>query len=825
MNSSGDSSSNHRSSSSRRINIRSSTSGNSSHNYSETNNNSYHHNSSSRHNKSGSYARRLDVNLLAQGMSGRFLGARIPRLQPLSNEELNKDLRLMNAYSDACVAYAQRFFAFCNSVNLALYEGGEHYTKPMVEGGNSNLGSSDGNSVFGANGGSSLLLPGSTATTVVGPNGQLTPSFTMPVKIDPEEEKRMAILRKKIYANEAQREVLETQYASLQKHHMYEVRRLRKTKEMYAGEMEFLKNLVKARSKVLALRRLRCAMIRDIHLCLTHRNSSSDGNNSAMQTEDSLLADEKMDHVLLSYWEEIEQELLQAEKACRNIAVPSGLDISSSGDFLGSSSPSKTSNNDANKRSKSPIRDRDNENSSLTFRKRPKLPKKERDSSFGSRNHDMNSSKNNDSSNSQGDTILIPWNSQLEPATPHGVPIMLSNLSVAPDRSIGAGKCVPHTSYILVYIMYRSQYSFVIDILCFTGLSFNKNKTTFIESNLPNSYNDEMIDDENELENIKLEIEALVAHLHQEQKVNNELHLDIVNTRKRSDEMCVTMSLLRNETEAVLQRHNIILSTEEARARAAELHGSDKSSGQKENDANNNDDNATTNENGGGEESEDDSEEEEDEERSLTVAPPEITIHVKGETEGLEEDEGLDADPQTDSDDEEGEIKEEESNDGVPPQTQEEDEEEETDSNLDAPATDGPANNTEQGEETDSTEEGEIQEEDSEVEPAQQPLAEVIVARDENTDTSTNAVTSKSSQDPSKDNTEISANGASAQTATQQRKRGFDLSNSSSTTMGNRTFASATATKISSSTAAQSQVGNGKGDTHEGESGSKRRRI
>jgi len=773
MNSSGDSSSNHRSSSSRRINIRSSTAGNSSHNYSETNNNSYHHNSSSRHNKSGSYARRLDVNLLAQGMSGRFLGARMPRLQPLSNEELNKDLRLMNAYSDACVAYAQRFFAFCNSVNLALYEGGEHYTKPMVEGGNSNIGSSDGNSVFGANGGSSLLLPGSTTTTVVGPNGQLTPSFTMPVKIDPEEEKRMAILRKKIYANEAQREVLETQYASLQKHHMYEVRRLRKTKEMYAGEMEFLKNLVKARSKVLALRRLRCAMIRDIHLCLTHRNSSSDGNNSAMQTEDSLLADEKMDHVLLSYWEEIEQELLQAEKACGNIAVPSGLDISSSGDFLGSSAPSKASNNDANKRSRSPIRDRDNENSSLTFRKRPKLPKKERDSSFGSRNHDMNSSKNNDSSNSQRDSILIPWNSQLEPATPHGVPIMLSNLSVAPDRSIGA------------------------------GLSFNKNKTTFIESNLPNSYNDEMIDDENELENIKLEIEALVAHLHQEQKVNNELHLDIVNTRKRSDEMCVTMSLLRNETEAVLQRHNIILSTEEARARAAELHGSDKSSGQKENDANNNDDNATTNENGEGEESEDDSEEEEDEERSMTVAPPEITIHVKDETEGLEEDEGLDADPQTDSDDEEGEIKEEESNDGVPPQTQEEDEEEETD----------------------STEEGEIQEEDSEVEPAQQPLAEVIVARDGNTDTSTNAVTSKSSQDPSKDNTEISANGASAQTATQQRKRGFDLSNSSSTNMGNRTFASATSTKISSSTAAQSQVGNGKGDTHEGESGSKRRRI
>ena len=38
------------------------------------------------------------------------------------------------------------------------------------------------------------------------------------------------------------------------------------------------------------------------------------------------------------------------------------------------------------------------------------------------------------------DLEAIPWNSQIMPMTPYGVPLLISTLSHAPDRMLGAGK-------------------------------------------------------------------------------------------------------------------------------------------------------------------------------------------------------------------------------------------------------------------------------------------------------------------------------------------------------------------------------------------------
>ena len=46
----------------------------------------------------------------------------------------------------------------------------------------------------------------------------------------------------------------------------------------------------------------------------------------------------------------------------------------------------------------------------------------------------------------------------------------------------------------------------------------------------------------------------------------------MIASRSRGDEMAALMQLMRSETEAVLERHNLIMETPEARAKAAELH-------------------------------------------------------------------------------------------------------------------------------------------------------------------------------------------------------------------------------------------------------------
>jgi hypothetical protein len=67
-------------------------------------------------------------------------------------------------------------------------------------------------------------------------------------------------------------------------------------------------------------------------------------------------------------------------------------------------------------------------------------------------------------------------------------------------------------------------------------------------------------------------VDLLELELHKERTANTCLQGKIATRRKQNDEMCCTVSLLRGETEAVLQRHNILLDTPEARAVASELH-------------------------------------------------------------------------------------------------------------------------------------------------------------------------------------------------------------------------------------------------------------
>lgn len=78
--------------------------------------------------------------------------------------------------------------------------------------------------------------------------------------------------------------------------------------------------------------------------------------------------------------------------------------------------------------------------------------------------------------------------------------------------------------------------------------------------------------DSDELRKYKEEARLLEEELNRETELNTELQRQMIASRSRCDEMAALMQLMRSETEAVLERHNLIMETPEARAKAAELH-------------------------------------------------------------------------------------------------------------------------------------------------------------------------------------------------------------------------------------------------------------
>mmetsp|Transcript_3346 Transcript_3346/g.5487 ORF Transcript_3346/g.5487 Transcript_3346/m.5487 type:complete len:550 (+) Transcript_3346:153-1802(+) len=228
----------------------------------------------------------LDPATLAQGMTARGIGAKI-QLSSLSHDEIERDLRHMEAYANACTAYSQQFFIYHN--------------RSLVQSGH-----------FGP-----VTAPTVVATEqYVNGNGDDPYRRAMPVRIDPEEEKRVSLLRKRIATSETQREILETEYMSLRAHYVYESQRLRRSRHAADGQLKALQDLVKSRGTVVALRRVRCAVARDILKALDKRNvAMTEGKNLSLETTPGVPD-------ILDVWNEIEEKLQEAERSCRCVPIP-----------------------------------------------------------------------------------------------------------------------------------------------------------------------------------------------------------------------------------------------------------------------------------------------------------------------------------------------------------------------------------------------------------------------------------------------------------------------------------------------------------------------
>lgn len=408
-------------------------------------------------------AKSFDVTVLARGMSSRCIGARIAsQLTILSNDELEKDLRHMEAYQNACIVYDQQFFIHSNR---SLVQSG-HYgpvTAPALGNGDSvhtNSNSNNGDSHFDP------YRP------------------VMPVRIDPEEEKRISLLRKRIASSEAQREVLETEYMSLRAHYVYASQRVKKSSLAMTTQMKLVKQLVQRRGQVVALRRVRVAAARDVMLALERRTTTA----RTTSTTTTVFPTKGPD--MLDVWNEVEHLLRKAELSCRSLDMG----------FQPQNSQTKS----------------------------PPPSKRKRDV--------------------DDETIPVQhvaWESRSMPRTPFGIPILVSQMSHAPDKAAGLGYGE----------VFGSKPSSMV----------------FLEENLPSTFKD-MEKDVNDIAECREEAMELHIALQQERTINKVLQGQIIQKRKRNDEMCAMMTLLRSETEAVLGRHNILLDTQEARQAASDLH-------------------------------------------------------------------------------------------------------------------------------------------------------------------------------------------------------------------------------------------------------------
>lgn len=205
--------------------------------------------------------------LLARGLSARQTGANVP-LTCLALDEIERDLRHMEAFSNACTTYAQQYYIYHNQSVAKDHDndGKQKLHRPP----------------------------------------QPTPLIAMPVRIDPEEEKRLSNLRQKIQQCEAQREVYEGQYLSLRAHYIYLSQQLKVKRDDVNQRFDFLQSQVNKRGKLVALQRVRLQILRDTPQCVQYREKYPVEHSSGDAAE------------LYTAWNDIESKWKKAEDDLKN---------------------------------------------------------------------------------------------------------------------------------------------------------------------------------------------------------------------------------------------------------------------------------------------------------------------------------------------------------------------------------------------------------------------------------------------------------------------------------------------------------------------------
>jgi hypothetical protein len=396
---------------------------------------------------------------LARGYIARFVNK---PLQPLAPDEIEKDLRHFQAYRTAVISYRQQYYMAVNRNNSSNN--------------NNNL------TTHAAASEPKFDAPSEYhhATTA--------PPF-LPVRIDPEEEKRAALLRKKIRRAECLREEAEQHYVALRSHYVHAAHESVAANQERRFVLEWLRSKVVARARAVALLRATLQMTRDVANVLQYRadklgahvgqitagiqennnmmeedNNKNNNNNNNNDAQNTTNEDD-----LMTVWNQAQEDLKQA-----------------------------------------------------TTKKGTKKP--------------------------------MSWPCIKEPSTPRNVPLLLSSLAhptAAPEKSIafatnGAFGAKPYSLCWLV----------------------NHLTEPVDESVDEDASPEEQQQQQPKREQLRDEADVLQQELDRERHDNEVLSGKIAVARLKNDEWVAMICLVRQETEAVLFRHNILLESEQAQAAA-----------------------------------------------------------------------------------------------------------------------------------------------------------------------------------------------------------------------------------------------------------------
>jgi hypothetical protein len=168
----------------------------------------------------------------------------------------------------------------------------------------------------------------------------------------------------------------------------------------------------------------------------------------------------------------------------------------------------------------------------------------------------------------KGTSKAIVWPCTKMPPTPHGVPLLLSNVSTAPEKSVA----------------FYANGIFGSDRRC--SLAWMLPETI----PAPDDGHDGDHDDDRagspapggaaasstrrqrELDGLREEVAFLQAELERERRQSQQISETVARARSKNDEWVAMICLVRQETESVLHRHNVVLESDVARLAAERLY-------------------------------------------------------------------------------------------------------------------------------------------------------------------------------------------------------------------------------------------------------------
>jgi hypothetical protein len=440
-------------------------------------------------------------------------------LRSLGSEEIDKDLRHFQAYHRAVVSYRQQYYLAVNP-NLVL---------PSSAGCGGSGGSGSGpQSSSALQGGGGMGVPSSAASPYLlhHPHSGGIGAAALPVRIDPEEEKRLALLRRKIARAEYMREDLEQQYVSLRAHYVQRSKEIRQLREHVLARQDFLRTCVRERAAMLGLMRSRLQITRDVLAALQRRG-----------------------HVL----EHQQQQQVHASTAVEDVSMDDPTTSAKPGSVMPAANVA-TSATTVTATASNPLALED-----IWNLVDEEFKKQQRKLVVGG----------SGSANPKGTGKAIVWPCTKMPPTPHGVPLLLSNVSNAPEKSVafyangifGSDKA-GSLAWILPETVPASEDNHDGDV--------RGDDDRAGSSPAPGAASASRR--QRELEGLREEVAFLQNELAKERRQSQQISETVARARSKNDEWVAMICLVRQETEAVLHRHNIVLESDVARMAAERLY-------------------------------------------------------------------------------------------------------------------------------------------------------------------------------------------------------------------------------------------------------------